>query len=101
MYFEEFCVSNIELTANPEEVVRDFRINRLHRILGYVQAVSDNLKRPDTLKKIARLHDHNGTLTVYWKEGYELQEEFMFEKAWESIIGEGSTNIFHEVLKGV
>lgn len=70
----------IELVGSPEE---DHRLPRLHRMVGYVQALQD-LKRQNTLNMVGKLMDHKGTLRVYWVEIPSETEKKIFEDAWES-----------------
>ncbi len=73
---------------NPDE---QFRIERLHRVIGYIKAISDDL-RIDVLSKVSELNDRKGWLTVLWNdEPCEVCRE-AFEKAWANSIGDGTDN---------
>ena len=56
---------SIELTAYAEEAQR---LPRLQHIIGYVQALADYYGSKQILSKVLKLHDHKGTMTVFWKE---------------------------------
>ena len=76
---------HIELAGYPEE---DHRLPRLHRVVGYVQALQD-LKRHKVLNMVGKLIDHKGILRVYWAEIPHETDKKVFEDAWESgIAGE-------------
>jgi hypothetical protein len=86
--------NNIELTAYAEE---SQRLPRLERIIGYVQALADDYGNTHILDKISKLHDHKGTMTVFWKEQPTDREKKMFSKAWMSRIGDGADNVEHQI----
>jgi len=56
---------HIELTADVEE---SHKFQRLQRVIGYVQSLADYYGNKQILDKISKLHDHKGTMTVFWKE---------------------------------
>ncbi len=73
-----------------------WRIQRLERAIGYVQACIDLKGDSPFLNKIKSLHDHKGTLTVCWKVApIELEKKF-FNEAWISAIGDGANNVEHK-----
>lgn len=72
------------------------RIERLTRVYGYVVALADQDGDLAFIHKIAQLHDHKGTLIVFWQEPCTPEEKEYFVKAWSSKIGDGSTNVEHE-----
>lgn len=87
---------SIKLTAYAEE---DQRLPRLERVIGYVQALADYYGNKNVLDKVAKLHDHKGTMTVFWKEKPTDGEKEMFLKAWASRIGDGAENVEHQIEK--
>lgn len=91
---EEIYNDNIELIGSPE--FDKFRLPRLQRIIGFVQAKSEHYGNTTLLRKVSKLHDHKGTLTVFWIMKPSLGEEEFFKEAWCSIIGDGCDNILHE-----
>ena len=84
----------IELTGYPDS--DDFRLPRLQRIIGFVQAKSEHYGNTNLLEKVSKLHDHKGTLTIHWAIRPSLGEEAFFKEAWCSIIGDGFDNVIHE-----
>ena len=93
-----FYEGHIRLTGYPEE---DHRIPRLNCVIGYVQALED-LRKSEVdllLNKVGELKDHKGSLTVYWTEIPHETEKRVFEKAWDSRIGD-VTEVEHEIFKG-
>jgi len=73
------------------------RIERLSRVYGYVSALADLAGKHGFIEKIAQLHDHKGTLIVFWHDAPEDDERAFFVQAWNSKIGDGSSNVEHEV----
>ena len=73
------------------------RIERLTRVYGYAMALADSAGNVDFVKKFAQLHDHKGTLIVFWHEAPSEQEKDFFVRAWASKAGDGSTNVEHEI----
>lgn len=74
------------------------RIERLTRVYGYAVALADaSGAGQGFIEKFSQLHDHKGTLIVFWTDApSELEREF-FVRAWASNIGDGSVNVEHEV----
>ncbi|MBA5686882.1 hypothetical protein [Rugamonas apoptosis] len=73
------------------------RIERLTRVYGYVVALADLASNTGFIEKFSQIHDHKGTLIVFWHEAPTEDEKEYFVKAWSSKIGDGSTNVEHEV----
>ena len=73
------------------------RIERLARIYGYVMALADAGGNAAFVEKFTQLHDHKGTLIVFWNLAPNDAEREYFVKAWASKIGDGSTNVEHEI----
>ena len=72
-----------------------WRGERLHRVIGYVAAV-DEFTKTNILKSVVRLHDHEGTLTVFWGEwSPNYIERAVLANAWCSYIGDGSATVEH------
>lgn len=84
----------------PQSTSHTDRIQRVHRVLGYVTALAGE-DAFNTLSRIADIEDGNGTLYVNWKgDGPTVREEFWFATAWASHIGDGSENVEHTVAMG-
>ena len=72
------------------------RIERLNRVYGYAAALADAAGRQNFIEKCSQLHDHKGTLIVFWNDQPNEAERDFFVRAWASKIGDGSTNVEHE-----
>ncbi len=73
------------------------RIERLTRVYGYAVALADASGTGDGfIEKFTQLHDHKGTLIVFWNDQPSEAEREYFVRAWASKIGDGSTNVEHE-----
>ncbi|HEY5801193.1 MAG TPA: hypothetical protein VIT92_13290 [Burkholderiaceae bacterium] len=73
------------------------RIERLTRVYGYMAALADQAGNDKIILKVSQIHDHKGTLIVFWNEAPTEQEKSFFVAAWASKIGDGSTNVEHEI----
>jgi len=73
------------------------RIERLTRVYGYVMALADVAGAEGFIEKVSQIHDHKGTLIVFWNDAPSEDEKEFFVKAWASKVGDGSTNVEHEV----
>jgi len=73
------------------------RLERLNRVYGYVAALADLAGKQSFIEKVSQLHDHKGTLIVFWHDAPNEDEKDLFTKAWASKRGDGSTNVEHEV----
>ena len=77
------------------------RLERLHRVYGYAVALADAIELKEFIFKVSRIHDHRGTLIVFWHVVPGADEKSFFMKAWQSNIGDGSSNVEHEILDRV
>ena len=73
------------------------RIERLTRVYGYAAALADVAANFGFIEKVAQIHDHKGTLIVFWHEAPTDVEKQYFVQAWSSKVGDGSTNVEHEI----
>jgi hypothetical protein len=73
------------------------RIERLTRVYGYVVALADLAGVTGFIEKFTQIHDHKGTLIVFWNDLPNEAEKQFFVDAWASKIGDGSTNVEHEI----
>jgi hypothetical protein len=73
------------------------RIERLTRVYGYAMALADAAGDSQFVQKISQIHDHKGTLIIFWSEEPSETEKDYFLKAWASKIGDGSNNVEHEI----
>lgn len=84
------------ITATNSSTEPD-RIERLTRVYGYVMALADAGGNSAFVEKFTQLHDHKGSLIVFWNLAPTDAERDYFVKAWASKIGDGSTNVEHEI----
>ncbi|TWI69976.1 hypothetical protein IP91_01054 [Pseudoduganella lurida] len=73
------------------------RLERLNRVYGYAAALADAAGKTWFIQKFSQLHDHKGTLIVFWHEPPTEDEKAIFAQAWASKIGDGTTNVEHEI----
>ena len=73
------------------------RLERLTRVYGYVVALADVAGNPGLIEKFSQMHDHKGTLIVFWHDAPTEEEKAFFSRAWASKMGDGSANVEHEV----
>ena len=50
----------------------------------------------EKIEKVTQIHDHKGTLIVFWNAAPSDEEKEFFAQAWASKIGDGSRNVEHE-----
>ena len=63
----------------------------------YVAALADLAGKQSFIEKVSQLHDHKGTLIVFWHDSPTEDEKIFFTQAWASKMGDGSSNVEHEV----
>lgn len=89
---------NIEIDGSRANDDQAWRIPRIHRIIGYAQALADIDKNEDFYKKIKSIYDFKGTLFVSWTTEPSKEEKEYLKKGWESIVTDYEGNeIDHEV----
>ncbi|WP_292935254.1 hypothetical protein [Noviherbaspirillum sp.] len=91
MYLDHPKISATNSNTEPD------RIERLNRVYGYALAVADASGNEEFLGKLSHLHDHKGKLIVVWFSEPTAQDKECFVKAWNSKVGDESTNVGHEV----
>jgi hypothetical protein len=84
------------ITATNSQTEPD-RLERLSRVYGYVVALADRNAGDRFIEKVTQIHDHKGTLIVFWNDAPSDAEKEYFADAWASKIGDGSSNVEHEV----
>jgi hypothetical protein len=72
------------------------RIERINRVYGYAMALADTAGCDGFVHKLTQLHDHKGTLIVFWNEAPGEAEKGFWASAWASKVGDGSTSVEHE-----
>ena len=91
MFLEHPTLTATNSTTEPD------RIERLTRVYGYAVALADaHGVGEGFIEKFTQLHDHKGTLIVFWNDMPSEDERTFFTRAWASKIGDGSTNVEHE-----
>jgi hypothetical protein len=83
------------ITATNSQTEPD-RLERLNRVYGYAMALADTAGKAHFVDKLSQLHDHKGTLIVFWHETPDADERGFFDVAWASKVGDGSTAVEHE-----
>lgn len=77
-----------------------WRIERLQQVVKYIYATGEVAGCTGIMAKIAKVDDHKGRLTAVWKAKPTDLECWLVKGAWESPVGDGSTNVLHEVVAG-
>ena len=67
MYLE-----NIEIDGVRTDDDQFYRIPRIHRVIGYAQALADIDNNENFIEKVKSFYDHKGLLTINWSEFYFL-----------------------------
>lgn len=89
----------IEIAGSRTEDDQHWRIYRIHRIIGYAQALADIDKNEGFYKKIKSIYDFKGSLTVIWITIPTEAEKEYLQKAWESIVADNEgVQIEHEII---
>ncbi len=90
-------LDHAKISATHSETEPD-RIERLNRVYGYAMALADSDSNTDCITKLAKLHDHKGTLMVIWHAAPTELERIYFMKAWKSKVGDESTHVEHALM---
>ena len=100
MFLDHPSITATDSQSEPE------RIERLNRVYGYALALADGEDSADGaggaapgdrfIDKLNGLHDHKGTLIVFWNETPAETERAIFARAWASKVGAGTTCVEHE-----
>ena len=69
-----------------------WRIDRIHRILGYAQSLADLDNKSEFCEKLESIYDHKGSLFIGWKTNPSDEEKEYMRKAWESIVTDYESN---------
>lgn len=89
----------IEIDGARVNEDQHWRINRIHRIIGYAQALADLDNHEDYFKKIKSIYDDKGSLIITWITEPSKEEKEYLQKAWESIVTDYEGNpIEHEII---
>jgi hypothetical protein len=90
MFLDHPAISATNSQTEPD------RIERLNRVYGYAMALADADGCAQFVDKLTQLHDHKGTLIVFWNEAPNDAEKSYWTRAWASKVGDGTTNVEHE-----
>lgn len=85
-----------KITATKGDTEPD-RIDRVNRVYGYAVGIADQRGNREFIRKIARIHDHKGTLYIVWLTPPTEEEKNFFLHTWQSLIGDESSNVQHEM----
>jgi hypothetical protein len=72
------------------------RIERLDRVYGYAMALADGEGNGAFVEKLTQIHDHKGTLIVFWHTPPTDAEKSYWTRAWTSRVGDGTLDVVHE-----
>lgn len=93
MYLEKVEIGGSIIDEDPL-----FRIHRIHRVIGYAQALANIANNENIIDKINRFYDYKGILTITWNSKPSVEEMEYFQVAWESIVTDyESESVEHEV----
>lgn len=90
---------NIEIDGDRADEDKFWRIQRIHRALGYAQAHADIDDNEDFYKKIESIFDYKGSIIVTWKSKPLKKEKEYLQKAWDSIVTNYEGNPIEHELK--
>ena len=83
------------ITATNSQTEPD-RIERLDRVYGYAMALADVDGDASFVEKLTQIHDHKGTLIVFWQAPPSDAEQAYWTRAWTSRVGDGTLDVVHE-----
>jgi hypothetical protein len=86
-----------KISATNSETEPD-RIERLSRVYGYAIGLADVDGNTECITKLAKVHDHKGTLMVIWYDEPTKKEKSYFLRAWQSRIGDESSQVEHALM---
>ena len=86
-----------KISATNSETEPD-RLERLSRVYGYAIGLADMDRNEECINKLAKLHDHKGTLMVIWHVQPTARERAYFLRAWQSLIGDESNEVEHALM---
>lgn len=90
-------LDHAKISATHSETEPD-RLERLNRVYGYAIALADADDNVECITKLAKIHDHKGTLMVIWHSPPTELERIYFLKAWKSKVGDESTHVEHALM---
>ncbi|MBY0572480.1 MAG: hypothetical protein K2P84_02265 [Undibacterium sp.] len=90
-------LDHAKISATHSETEPD-RLERLYRVYGYAMALADSDGNTECITKLAKIHDHKGTLMVIWHSPPNALERIYFQKAWHSRVGDESNHVEHALM---
>jgi hypothetical protein len=91
---------DIQIDGARADDDQHWRIYRIHRIIGYAQALADDNNNEEYFRKIGSIYDQKGSLFITWKQKPTEQEKEYLQKAWESVVTDYEMNpIEHEIAE--
>ena len=90
MFLDHPTMTATNAVAEPD------RLERLQRVYGYATALAEGSGNGGFVDKVTQLHDHKGTLIVFWHAPPSPEEQDYFSRAWASKVGDGTTLVEHE-----
>ena len=90
-------LDHAKISATHGETEPD-RLERLNRVYGYAMALSDGDQNQECIVKLAKIHDHKGTLMVVWHATPTDAEKNYFVQAWKSKIGDETSVVEHTLM---
>ena len=84
--------NKIEIDGTRANEDQQWRIYRIHRIIGYAQALADLDNNEGFHKKVVGIFDDKGTLMVEWQDEPTDNEKEYLQKAWESVVSDYESN---------
>ena len=92
MYLDHAKISATHSETEPD------RLERLYRVYGYAIAMADVDGNTECIVKLAKLHDHKGTLMTIWHVAPTEREKTYFLKAWKSKVGDETSHVEHALM---
>ncbi len=90
MFLDHPSISATNSQTEPD------RIERLDRVYGYAMALADVDGDGGFVDKLTQVHDHKGTLIVFWHDAPSEVQKGYWARAWASKVGDGTTTVVHE-----
>jgi len=91
----------IEIDGSRVDEDPQYRICRIHRILGYAQALADLDANEEFCRKIESIYDHKGSLSIIWTAQPTHEEKEYLRKAWESIVSDYESNVIEHTMNDI
>ncbi len=92
----------LEITGSRIYSDQYWRVNRIHLILGYAQALADIDDNENYYKKLKSIDDNKGLLTIEWKvkSSPTQKEKEYIKKGYESIVTDYECDPIRHIVNG-